>query len=57
MSFIQPKRTLDSKAVFGQGTYDLRNGVKLTLGARYTREQKEDQGGRNLAPRSPQAVT
>lgn len=47
MSFIQPERLLDSKALFGQGTYDLRNGVKLTLGARYTREQKEDRGGRN----------
>ena len=47
MSFIQPKRTLDSKAVFGQATYDLSGGLKLTAGARYTREQKEDQGGRN----------
>ena len=47
MSFIQPRRTLDSKAVFGQGTYDLGNHLKATLGARYTREQKEDQGGRN----------
>lgn len=47
MSFIQPKRLLDSKAIFGQSTYDLKNGLKLTLGARYTREQKEDQGGRN----------
>jgi iron complex outermembrane receptor protein len=47
MSFIQPKRTLDSKAVFTQGTYALSDQFKLTAGARYTREQKEDVGGRN----------
>ncbi|MES3020330.1 MAG: TonB-dependent receptor [Pseudomonadota bacterium] len=47
MSFIQPKRTLDSKAVFGQTSYALNKDFKLTGGARYTVEQKDDTGGRN----------
>lgn len=47
MSFIQPKRTLDSKAVFGQATFALTDSFKLTGGLRHTREQKEDIGGRN----------
>jgi len=47
MSFIQPKRTLDSKAVFGQLTYAFTPALKLTAGARYTAEKKADVGGRN----------
>ncbi len=47
MSFIQPKRTLDSKAVFGQGTLKLAKDFGVTLGARYTDEGKKDVGGRN----------
>ncbi|WP_349740632.1 TonB-dependent receptor [Roseateles cavernae] len=47
MSFIQPKRTLDSKAVFGQGTFAFTKDLKLTAGARYTDEKKQDVGGRN----------
>lgn len=47
MSFIQPKRTLDSKAVFGQGTYALSKELRLTAGARWSSEQKQDIGGRN----------
>ncbi|MES2322934.1 MAG: TonB-dependent receptor [Pseudomonadota bacterium] len=47
MSFIQPNRTLDSKAVFGQATFALSDSFKLTGGMRHTREQKEDKGGRN----------
>lgn len=47
MSFIQPKRTLDSKAAFGQFTYAFTPAVKLTAGARYTIDKKADVGGRN----------
>lgn len=47
MSFIQPKRTLDSKAVFGQGTFHLSKELAFTGGARYTKEKKQDVGGRN----------
>ena len=47
MSFIQPKRTLDSKAVFGQTTLKFTKDLGVTLGARYTDEGKKDVGGRN----------
>ncbi len=47
MSFIQPKRTLDSKAVFGQGSFAITPSLKLTAGARATKESKQDVGGRN----------
>lgn len=47
MSFIQPNRTLDSKAVFGQGSFAFTKDLKLTAGARYTDEKKQDIGGRN----------
>jgi iron complex outermembrane receptor protein len=47
MSFIQPARTLDSKAGFAQGTFAFTDSVRVTAGARYTDEQKEDVGGRN----------
>ena len=47
MSFIQPKRTLDSNAVFGQGTFHVNKELAFTGGARYTSEKKRDVGGRN----------
>ncbi|WP_171160849.1 TonB-dependent receptor [Usitatibacter palustris] len=47
MSFIQPQRTLDSKAAFGQASYAITDAFKGTLGVRYTDESKEDVGGRN----------
>ena len=47
MSFIQPKRTLDSQAVYAQGTLGFTDNFRVTAGARYTEEDKEDQGGRN----------
>ncbi len=47
MSFIQPKRTLSSNAVFGQGTFRLSKDLAATVGARYTSEEKKDVGGRN----------
>jgi iron complex outermembrane receptor protein len=37
MSFIQPKRTLSSNAVFGQGTLKLNDQLSVTAGARYTK--------------------
>ena len=45
----QPDRTLASEAVFAQGTYDLTDRLHLTLGYRYTKDTKEDKGGRNMA--------
>ena len=47
MSFIQPKRTLDSRAVYAQGTFAITEALRLTGGARRTEEEKEDKGGRN----------
>jgi iron complex outermembrane recepter protein len=47
MSFIQPNRTLDSQAVFAQGTFGITDSLRVTAGARYTEEEKEDRGGRN----------
>ncbi|MDP3745750.1 MAG: TonB-dependent receptor [Phenylobacterium sp.] len=47
MSFIQPKRTLDSRAFYAQGTFDVTDALRLTLGARRTTDEKEDRGGRN----------
>ena len=48
LSFIQPKRTLDSQALFAQGTLGLTDSLRVTAGARYTEEEKEDIGGRNF---------
>jgi iron complex outermembrane recepter protein len=47
MSFIQPQRTLESKAAFAQGSFAVTSALKGTLGVRYTKEEKEDVGGRN----------
>jgi iron complex outermembrane receptor protein len=47
MSFIQPKRTLDSQAAFAQATLGFTDTFRVTAGARYTEEDKEDVGGRN----------
>jgi len=47
MSFIQPKRTLDSLAGYAQGTFAVTDALRLTLGARRTTDEKEDEGGRN----------
>jgi iron complex outermembrane receptor protein len=44
----QPKRIIKSDAFFGQMTYGLTEKLYLTVGARHTRDSKEDIGGRNL---------
>jgi iron complex outermembrane receptor protein len=46
-SFIQPKETVDSKAVYGQATWNVNEQLHLTGGARYTRDVRENIGGRN----------
>ncbi len=45
-SFIQPKQTVDSKAVFGQATWNVSDEFRLTGGLRYTDDAKENIGGR-----------
>ncbi len=47
-SFIQPERTLDSQAIFGQATWHMTDRWHLTFGYRYYEDTKEDVGGRNL---------
>jgi iron complex outermembrane receptor protein len=45
--YIQPDRTNDTKAIFGQGTFQLSDRAFLTVGGRYTEETKADVGGNN----------
>ncbi|MGO4778557.1 TonB-dependent receptor, partial [Lysobacter sp. 2RAB21] len=45
-SFIQPKETVDSYAVFGQATWNVNDNWRLTAGARYTDDKKKNVGGR-----------
>jgi iron complex outermembrane receptor protein len=44
--FIQPDRVVKASALFGQGTYALNDRMYLTLGLRYTEDEKSDDGGR-----------
>ena len=57
-SFIQPKETVDSRAVFGQATWNASNGLHLTGGLRYTSDKRTNQGGNgytwNYDPNVPQ---
>ncbi|MEO7433090.1 MAG: TonB-dependent receptor [Dokdonella sp.] len=45
-SFIQPKETVNSYAGFAQATWHLNDRLRLTGGARYTHDEKENRGGR-----------
>ncbi len=44
-SFIQPKQTVESKAVFGQATWNVDDKLHLTAGARYTDDKRKNIGG------------
>ena len=46
-SFVQPERTIESKAAFVQFDYAVNEKLNLTAGYRYTKDEKEDIGGRN----------
>ncbi len=48
-SFIQPKETVESKAVFGQATFNVTDAIHLTGGLRYTDDHRTNQGGTNNA--------
>ncbi len=45
-SFIQPKETVKSAAVFGQVTANVSDALHLTGGLRYTTDERENIGGR-----------
>ena len=46
--FDQPNREIESKALYGQATVKLNEKLFLTLGARYTEDEKSDVGGKNF---------
>ena len=45
--WLQPQRVVKSEAFFAQGTYEVIDNLYLTLGARHTKDIKQDTGGRN----------
>ena len=51
-SFVQPKETVDSAAVFGQATWNVSDKLHLTGGVRYTHDKRENIGGRAYTWRS-----
>lgn len=55
-SFIQPDRNLSAWAGYGQLTWHLSDVARLSGGARYTEDTKEDRGGINLVCPSPNAT-
>jgi iron complex outermembrane receptor protein len=46
-SFIQPKETVGSGAIFGQATWNLSDRSHLTGGLRYTSDDRRNEGGTN----------
>lgn len=46
--FVQPDRSVQSKAAFAQETYDINDANRLTTGIRFTEDTKSDRGGRSL---------
>ncbi|WP_243042961.1 TonB-dependent receptor [Dyella sedimenti] len=46
-SFIQPKETVESEAIFGQATWHVSDHWRLTGGARWSHDDKENDGGIN----------
>lgn len=47
-SFIQPKETVESKAVFGQATWNVNDDLHLTGGLRYTDDKRENIDGKGM---------
>lgn len=45
-SFVQPKETVASTAIFGQATWNLGEHWRLTGGARWSHDKKQNEGGR-----------
>ena len=46
-SFIQPKETVQSEAVFGQATWNAGEALHVTGGARFTWDDRKNEGGTN----------
>ena len=45
---VQPDRRVESMGVFAQGTYDVDDSQRVTLGVRSTKDTKSDRGGREI---------
>jgi iron complex outermembrane recepter protein len=46
-SFVQPKETVASEALFGQATWHITDSIRLTGGARWSDDTKKNEGGIN----------
>src|SRR5688572_20086910 len=47
-TFVQPNRGLESESVYGQGTFAVTDRLRLTAGARYIDDTRQDEGGRSI---------
>ena len=47
-TFVQPSRSLESQSAYFQGTFNLGDAFRLTAGARYIEDVREDEGGRSI---------
>ena len=47
-TFVQPSRSLESNSIYGQGTFAFTDALRLTAGARYIDDTREDEGGRSI---------
>jgi len=46
-SFIQPKETVESEAIFGQGVWHVTDAFNVTAGARFSDDSRKNEGGIN----------
>lgn len=46
--YDQPKREIDSKAIFAQADFQINQDLTLTLGARYTEDERTDKDGKTF---------
>jgi iron complex outermembrane recepter protein len=47
-TFVQPNRSLESQSAYFQGTYSFNDAFRVTAGARYIDDVREDEGGRSI---------
>tara|TARA_R110001583_G_scaffold57841_3_gene172805 strand:- start:1143 stop:3494 length:2352 start_codon:yes stop_codon:yes gene_type:complete len=47
-TFIQPDRGMESQSLYAQGTFDITDTFRATLGVRYTDDERYDKGGRSI---------
>ncbi len=47
-SFVQPNRSLETQSAYAQGTFKFTDDLRLTAGARYIEDTREDKGGRSI---------